>query len=71
MKPTCPACAKGPSGIDGHPGLRVRTMGPAQMTFTCRDCDTVWSRSMEGTTYAWTLLATAGSGAFVPGVDKP
>jgi hypothetical protein len=41
------------------------------MTFTCLDCDSVWSRNVQGTTYTWKTLATAGSGAFVPGVDKP
>jgi hypothetical protein len=71
MKPICPACARGPSAIDGHDGLRVRTMGPSLMTFTCKDCDSVWSRTVQGTTYSWKMITAAGSGALVPGGSKP
>lgn len=70
MKPICPACAKGPSAIDGHAGLRVRTMGPSQMTFTCLNCDSVWTRNVQGTTYVWNMVTNAGSGAFVPGAEN-
>lgn len=68
LKTICPACAQGPSRVDGHPGLRVHALGPSQITFTCVDCESVWSRNYVSTVYAWELLATAGSGHFMPGV---
>ena len=69
VKPICPACAQGPSKVDGHPGLRVQALGPAQITFTCLHCDTVWSRNyVQSSAYAWEPLAAVGSGIFMPGV---
>jgi hypothetical protein len=69
LKPTCPACVQGPSKVDGHPGLRVQALGPSHITFTCLNCDTVWSRNyVQDATYAWELLATPGTGIFIPGM---
>ena len=41
---TCFYCTKGPSGMDGHPYLLVRTIGVAQ-TFRCQLCHAQWSRT--------------------------
>ena len=69
MKTICPACAQGPSRVDGHPGLRVQTLGSSQITFTCLHCESVWTRNyVHSSAYAWEPLATAGSGVFMPGV---
>ncbi len=48
MENACAACTKGPSGIDGHQDLLVQMMGNAVMTFKCRSCAAVWSRSYRG-----------------------
>jgi hypothetical protein len=70
LKTICPACAQGPSRVDGHPGLRVQSLGASRITFTCRHCDSVWSRNyVHSTAYAWEQLATSGTGVFMPGVE--
>lgn len=69
MKHPCPACALGPSGIEGHPGLRVRTLGPLQITFTCTACESLWMRDyVRGEeAYTWKPLAASAPGLFMPG----
>ena len=48
MEKLCEACSIGPSKIDGHGDLLVQMMGNAVMTFKCRACATIWSRSYRG-----------------------
>lgn len=74
-KAPCPACAAGPTGIDGHSELRVRTMGNAAMRFECRECKTLWTRSGQGPKgYTWEKVdpleapdRKKGSGTPLPG----
>lgn len=72
MNANCDDCMRGPSMIDGHPGLIVRSLGKEGMMFTCRHCDLAWSRSYSTTgQYEWTrqaerVAATACVGVVLP-----
>ena len=48
MEKACAACTSGPTGIDGHQDLMVQMMGNAVITFKCRACETIWSRTYRG-----------------------
>lgn len=72
MNSLCAACSDGPSGIEGHPALRVDAIGNQVMTFRCGSCEAHWSRTARrGGQFVWTALAarTADSpwmGVLVP-----
>ena len=76
MNSLCAACNGGPSGIEGHPALRVDAIGNKVMTFRCASCEAHWSRTARRTgQFAWTVLAarTANSpwtGVLVPSSAK-
>ena len=60
----CYSCSTGPAGMDGHPHLRVRTIGSAQ-TFTCQLCAGHWCRTWKaGGTCSWSdITGRAAQGA--------
>jgi len=45
----CAACAAGPVGVEGHPDLLVRSLGENGLSFACRDCQALWSRTYSRT----------------------
>jgi len=58
MNANCEACARGPTKVDGHPELRVHSLGVAGMLFKCRRCELTWMRSYSPVgRYEWTRLA--------------
>ena len=73
LNANCEACSRGPAKADGHPALRVHSLGAAGMLFKCRQCELTWLRSYSlGARYAWTRLddraATACVGIVMPSV---
>lgn len=60
----CYFCSTGPAGMDGHPYLRVRTIGTAQ-TFNCQLCAGHWCRTWKAAgACAWSdITGRAAQGA--------
>ena len=45
----CALCNAGPTGIDGHEGLRLATQyGHGKVIFECVKCEAIWLRAYEG-----------------------
>ena len=61
MTEVCAACAAGPVGVEGHPDLLVRSLGENGLSFACRDCQALWSRtySTHGH-FVWTSSEPGG-----------
>lgn len=61
MTVLCAACAAGPERVEGHPDLLARSLGESGMSFSCRHCQALWSRSYatDGK-FAWTRSAPFG-----------
>jgi hypothetical protein len=71
MTPTCLACLAGPSSIDGHADLTVRTIGSTLLTFQCSRCHTQWARGAQDGIFTWKTIdaqtgRTLAMGAMVP-----
>lgn len=61
----CPACIAGPSGIDGHRGLRARSLGSGVLSFKCEDCQSFWARtSKRGGLFEWSSTTQAAALAY-------
>lgn len=76
MNTPCPACTSGPSSIDGHADLSVRTIGSTMLTFECRACHTQWARSVARGVFAWAQIdertgRSASMGMVVPPRSDP
>lgn len=53
----CAECLRGPRGMSGHPLLMAHRVG-AEMTFKCRGCRTLWTRTTRRLAeYSWTVEA--------------
>jgi hypothetical protein len=73
LKP-CVACERGAKGIEGHEGLRVRSLGAYGMAFACRDCGARWNRDTPTHgVYVWLRAAEGGAnrGNVVPPSGDP
>ena len=72
MNSLCNACSSPPSSIDGHADLRVRSLGEEGITFECRRCHALWSRSYpRGGRYMWHFVSMQRTGAFGCGAVVP
>ena len=53
----CAECLRGPRGSSGHPLLLADRVG-AEMTFKCRGCRALWSRTTRRLAeYSWAMQA--------------
>lgn len=74
MATRCPSCQEKPSGIEGHPGLYVYTIGQKGVVFWCHACEWRWARWYAGEgKFNWTEIQPGERegpgvpfGAFVP-----
>lgn len=65
MNSLCNACSSSPSNIDGHADLRVQSLSEDAITFECRQCHCLWSRSYpRGGRYVWRFVSMQRTGAF-------
>lgn len=72
MDTPCNACLRGPSKIDGHAGLLVRSLGAASIVFECRSCGLLWSRSYSANDcFAWERFAERVARSVPVGVTVP
>jgi len=54
MDALCPACSCGPSHVEGHVDLLVRSLGNDGIAFKCRNCQSLWWRSYSGSgRFSW------------------
>ncbi len=61
MTQACAACAAGPESVGGHPHLLARSLGEHGLSFACRDCETLWSRTYSTLGhFVWTSSETGG-----------
>jgi hypothetical protein len=72
MNSLCPACKRGPSGIEGHAALRVDAIGGKALTFRCGSCKAHWSRTARDSgQFVWNALAERNADSPWMGVLVP